>query len=42
MAVLIQDKITGYICGEYFIKSVEELRRIEEDYNVIRTSEKED
>lgn len=42
MAVLIQDKVTGNICGEYIITSVEELRRIEEDYNVIRTSEKED
>lgn len=43
MAYIIQDKITGYICGEYFIKSVEELRKIEKDYNVIRSeSEKEE
>lgn len=45
MAYIIQDKVTGYICGEYFIKSTEELRKIEKDYNVIHPeteSEKED
>lgn len=42
MAVIIKEPVTGYIICEINITSTEQLRKLEQDFVVIQSKEKED